>query len=116
VGSFQLKDAYVLDVLERRANRGVFGQLLIPLAEALDFLPAITLTAQQFDGLQKGQGKVLQPLLHAVSQSLWQVSSYRLCTPQQGTVAVVQRQACVPEKWKLFAFEATDLDLGFHQG
>jgi tRNA pseudouridine55 synthase len=109
VGAFELKDAYALDFIQWRADQGVFGQLLMPLAEALDFLPAITLTARQFDELQKGQGKALQPLLHVVSQPLRQASLYRLCTPQQGTFAVVQRQACTPEKWKLFAFETTGL-------
>jgi tRNA pseudouridine55 synthase len=100
VGPFSLQDACSLDVLQQHADAGTLPQVLMPVTEALSFLPALTLTMQQYDALRTRQGQALSTILNTM-QTLPQDTCYRLCVPSQQTVAIIQRQ-CSPERWKLY--------------
>ena len=58
VGPFSLQGACSLDVLRQHVHAGTLSQVLIPVTEALSFLPSLTLTSQQYDHVcvQPGRG------------------------------------------------------------
>jgi len=101
IGPFQLKSAYSLDVLQQSALKGSFDRLLIPLTEALGFLPALSLTAQQYNKLQIGQGRELPTVLRTIHGSLLRAPCYRLWAQPQGTFAIIHRRPSAPTGWKL---------------
>ena len=101
VGPFSLQRAYSLDVLQQQVHAGTLARVLMPVSEALGFLPSLTLTAQQYDDLLTWQGKALSTLL-GTSQPLSEHACYRLCIQSQQTVAVIQRQLSPAERWKLY--------------
>lgn len=111
VGPFCLSQAYTLPVLQHSAHR-VALQLLIPIAEALHFLPPLVLTTQQYDELQRGQRRNLSAILQTVGRPLLPASCYRLCSPTHGTFAVIHRQTTTPEKWELHPLEASKVEAG----
>ncbi len=76
---------------------------LSPLSHALKFLPPLMLTPPQSQAVWTGQGGALQMILsHTPAQHLT-APTYRLCVPQDRTVAVMHRQS--PERWKLYRLE-----------
>jgi tRNA pseudouridine55 synthase len=101
IGPFQLRRASSLEVLQQSILQGSFERRLIPLTKALDFLPALSLTPQQYDTLKTGQGKELAAILRAIHSSHLQAPCYRLCAPPQGTFAIMHRRPSVPTEWKL---------------
>ena len=101
VGPFSLQRAYSLDVLQHQAYAGTLSRVLMPVSEALAFLPSLTLTAQQYDDLLTWRGKALSTILDT-SQPLTEHACYRLCIPSQQTVAIIQRQLSPTARWKLY--------------
>ena len=101
IGSFQLKSAYSLDALQQSAVEGSFERTLIPLTEALDFLPILSLTSQQYNELQIGQGRELPTVLRTIHGSLLRAPCYRLWAQPQGTFAIIHRRPSAPTGWKL---------------
>jgi tRNA pseudouridine55 synthase len=108
IGPFQLKNAYSLDVLQQSALQGSFERILIPLTEALDFLPTLSLTSQQYNKLQIGQGRELPAVLRAIHSSILQAPCYRLWVQPQGTFAIIHRQPSAPTGWKLRYLEISN--------
>jgi tRNA pseudouridine55 synthase len=111
IGPFQLKSAYSLEVLQQSALKGSFDRILIPLTEALAFLPALSLTSQQYNKLQIGQGKELPAVLRTIHSSLLQAPCYRLSAPSQGNFAIIYRRPSVPTGWKLRYLEISNPEL-----
>jgi tRNA pseudouridine55 synthase len=105
IGPFHLKQAYTLDVLRQKTTSDNFEVTLVPLAHALDFLPALPLTPEQYDALQSGQGRQGSAILDVMPQLSQQTSSYRLRTQPEGTFAVIHRQRATPTKWKVSYLE-----------
>jgi tRNA pseudouridine55 synthase len=100
VGPFALASACSFDGLQQHVLAGTLAHVVMPLSEALSFLPALTLTAQQYDALRAQQGSTLSTMVDAM-QPVSQNTCYRLCVQSQRTVAVIQRQWS-PERWKLY--------------
>ena len=105
VGPFRLMQAYTLDDLERLDRQGRLDERLIPLARALDFLPVLTLNAQQYQILQKKQGRALSEILGALSESTMKAQSYCLRAPCRETFAVIHRHTANHHAWKLLYLE-----------
>jgi tRNA pseudouridine55 synthase len=104
IGHFSLQDACSLSVLQHQAQLGIVSHMLMPVTEALSFLPPLMLTPQQYDDLCIRQVGALATILGALQPVPQHASGYRLCIPSQKTVAVIQRQ-CSPakmSKWKLY--------------
>jgi tRNA pseudouridine55 synthase len=104
VGHFSLQDACSLSVIQHQVQAGIVSHTLMPVTEALSFLPSLMLTPQQYDDLCIRQGSALATILDTLQPAPQQASGYRLCIPSQKTVAVIQRQ-CSPSKiskWKLY--------------
>ena len=104
VGHFSLQDACSLSVLQHQMQLGNVAPTLIPVTEALSFLPSLMLTPQQYDDLCTRQGSALATILDTFPSVPQHASGYRLCIPSQKTVAVIRRQ-CSPakiSKWKLY--------------
>jgi tRNA pseudouridine55 synthase len=105
IGHFSLQDACSLSVLQHQAQLGIVSHMLMPVTEALSFLPPLMLTPQQYDDLCIRQVGALATILDTLQPAVPQhASGYRLCIPSQKTVAVIQRQ-CSPakiSKWKLY--------------
>jgi len=102
VGSFLLRDACSLDALRQYVHAGALLHVLIPVTDALSFLPSLTLTSQQYDHLRTQQGRVVSTILDTMQPLSQHASCYRLCVQSQRTVAVIQRQLSPSEKWKLY--------------
>ena len=102
IGAFSLHQARSLEQLGRQARGDTPDRLCLPLAEALSFLPPLSLTACQHRTLQTGNGGAVAGLLASLTATLGAAASYRLCTPVGTTVAVLHRQAVTPKKWKLY--------------
>jgi tRNA pseudouridine55 synthase len=109
VGPFRLTQAYTLDYLQQLARQGDLPEALIPLPQALDFLPVLSLTSQQYEALQRGQGMALPTVLEAMPRLVQHVSCYRLRAPSSGTFAVIYRRASAPDRWK-FSYLETPSD------
>jgi tRNA pseudouridine55 synthase len=104
VGHFSLQGACLLQILQQQVGAGTLSHVLIPVTEALSFLPSLMLTAQQYDDLCRRQGRALSTILDTLQPLPEHASGYRLCIPSQRTVAVMQRQLSPPDrqKWKLY--------------
>jgi tRNA pseudouridine55 synthase len=104
VGHFSLQRACSLRTLQQHAQAGTLSDLIIPVTEALSFLPSLMLTAQQYDDLCMRQGSALAPILDTAHALPQHASGYRLCLPPQQTVAVIQRRLSPTKisKWKLY--------------
>jgi tRNA pseudouridine55 synthase len=104
VGHFSLQGACLLQILQQQVGAGTLSHVLIPVTEALSFLPSLMLTAQQYDDLCIRQGRALSTILDTLQPLPEHASGYRLCIPSQRTVAVMQRQLSPPDrqKWKLY--------------
>lgn len=101
VGSFSLHGACSLEVLQQQASAGALSHVLMPVTQALSFLPSLTLTARQYGNLLTWRGQALSTILDTVPP-LSEHACYRLCIPSQQTVAIIQRQLSPPERWKLY--------------
>jgi tRNA pseudouridine55 synthase len=104
VGAFSLHQASSLERLCRQARVATPEPLCLPLAEALSFLPPLSLTACQYRDLRSGRRGALPAWLATLTSLplVASTSSYRLCTSPDETVGVLHRQASNPEKWKLY--------------
>jgi tRNA pseudouridine55 synthase len=107
VGTFSLHRAYSLEFLQKQAKEGRLGNLVVPIARALEFLPVVSITPCQFRTLsQKGRtvSLTLNTLNALLPHHCTKASSYRLCMQPEQTVAVVQRQS-TDETWKMLLLE-----------
>jgi tRNA pseudouridine55 synthase len=104
IGPFSLRHACALERLQQQAADGVL-EALLPLSEALDFLPPLPVTTRQYRELRTGQGRMLPAQLADTAPQSPVASSYRLCTPSNTTVAVMHRQPSTPERWKVYQLE-----------
>ena len=104
VGHFSLQDACSLSVLQHQVQAGTVSHTLMPVTEALSFLPSLMLTPQQYDDLCTRQGSALATILAPLQPVPQHASGYRLCISSQKTVAVIQRQLSPAKisKWKLY--------------
>jgi tRNA pseudouridine55 synthase len=104
VGHFSLHGACSLSVLQHQVRLGNVSHTLIPVTEALTFLPSLILTPQQYDDLCIRQVSALATILDTLQPVPQHASGYRLCIPSQKTVAVIQRQFSPTKisKWKLY--------------
>jgi tRNA pseudouridine55 synthase len=104
VGPFSLQDACSLSVLQYQVRTGAVSHTIMPVTEALSFLPSLMLTPQQYDDLCIRRGSALATILDTLQPMPQHASGYRLCIPSQKTVAVVQRQCSSAKvaKWKLY--------------
>jgi len=104
VGHFSLHAACSLSVLQHQVQLGNVSHALIPVTEALSFLPSLMLTPQQYDDLCIRQVSALATILDTLQPVPQHASGYRLCIPSQKTVAVIQRQISPVKisKWKLY--------------
>ena len=105
IGAVCVAQAYTLDALQRLARCGNIARVLTSLARALEFLPALCVTSQQYRALQMGQASTLSTLLARLSTLSSQAFSYRLRTQLEGTFAVIHRQTSHSERWKLSYLE-----------
>ncbi len=103
IGAFSLAEAASLERLKARvgACESMHGSL--PLSHALGFLPALALTPPQSHAVRTGQGGALPMILSSTHAQYLTSPSYRLCTPNDRTIAVMHRQT--PERWKLYRLE-----------
>jgi len=69
VGPFSLQGACSLDVLRQHVHAGTLSQVLIPVTEALSFLPSLALTSQQYDYLRSQPGRAVSTLLDTMQPS-----------------------------------------------
>ena len=104
VGRFALQDACSLSILQQQVRAGTVSHSLIPVTEALSFLPSLMLTPQQYDDLCIRPGSALATILDTLQPVTQHAAGYRLCIPSQKTVAVVQHQLSPTKisKWKLY--------------
>jgi tRNA pseudouridine55 synthase len=104
VGPFALQGARSLRILQHQAQAGTVSHTLMPVTEALSFLPPLMLTPQQYDDLRIRQGSALATILDTLQFVPQHASGYRLCIPSQKTVAVIQRRFSPSSisKWKLY--------------
>src|SRR5215831_10091032 len=104
VGHFSLQGACSLSVLQHQVQAGAVTHRLMPVTEALSFLPPLMLTLQQYDDLCIRRGSALATILDTLQPVPQHASGYRLCIPSQKTVAVIQRQFSLAKisKWKLY--------------
>ncbi len=103
IGAFSLAQAEPLASLKSRASVCESMHGLLPLSHALGFLPSLPLTPPQSHAIRTGQGGALPMILSSAYAQHLSFPSYRLCTPNDRTVAVMHRQT--PERWKLYRLE-----------
>lgn len=96
VGPFRLSQATSLPRLQEEAQASTVLHGMIPLAQALAFLPPLPLTTQQYTAIQSLGSKALADL---VTPEPLAASCYRFCTPEGETIGVVHRAGL--EAWKL---------------
>jgi tRNA pseudouridine55 synthase len=104
IGPFILRHACTLEGLHQQAADGAL-EALLPLSEALDFLPPLPVTMRQYWELRTGQGRMLPTQLVDTAPQSLVASSYRLCTPSNTTVAVMHRQPTTSKRWKVYQLE-----------
>lgn len=102
IGPFWLARAFTLDVVSRCGWAGVFSANLIPLTQALEFLPLLRLDGRQYTALRHAGRRAVPHLFPALSRH---VPGYRLCTEAAGTFAVILPQSSNPPQWKLSYLE-----------
>ena len=101
VGPFTVHQAHTLAWLRQQSPAEVLTTVCIPLAHALTFLPALSLTPQEQAHVRAEQGRALPQILHMQSLKTLEASCYRLCTQTNETIAVMHRHTASPRKWKL---------------
>ncbi len=105
IGHFSLAQAGSLACLNSHTHANSCESMrgLSPLSHALTFLPSLMLTPPQYQAIQAGQGGALPMILSSAHAQPLTFPSYRLCLPQDRTVAVMHRRT--PERWKLYRLE-----------
>ena len=105
VGPFTLQEAHSLIGLQEKLQKQDITQLLLPLPTALSFLPSCTLTSEQYASLCRQQVQVLPSVLQTIQTLPQEASGYRVCTLEQGAVAVLHRSGTVTEQstWKVLS-------------
>ena len=101
VGPFVLADSYPLSAFRDRALKANLNSYVLPTADAVAFLPSVSVTEQQCDALRSQRGAVLPDILREACPEVLVHPHYRLCTSAKNTVAVIQRRTTHPVKWKL---------------
>ncbi len=101
VGPFSVHQARTLAWLRQQSLAEGLTTACIPLADALTFLPALSLTPQELAHVRAEQGRALPQLLRMQSLNNLEASCYRLCTQTDETVAIIHRHTAAPLKWKL---------------
>ena len=101
VGPFGLAGSYPLAVIRDRGLRADLNSHLLPTADAVAFLPSLSVTGQHCDALKIHRSAVLPEILRQASPERLVHPHYRLCTSTNNTVAVIQRRTSHPGKWKL---------------
>lgn len=104
VGPFSLRQACTLPFLQQDAAGNGLAPRLLPLRQALHFLPPLHLTPEHYARLRREQGGALPWLVATLPRAYGEVSGYRLCAPTHEPFAVLQRQPHNPETWKLSYF------------
>ena len=104
VGHFSLQGACSLSILQYQVRAGTVSHTLMPVTEALSFLPSLMLTPQQYDALCIQQESALANIVDTLQPVPQHAAGYRLCIPSQKTVAVLQHQLSPAKisKWKLY--------------
>jgi tRNA pseudouridine55 synthase len=105
IGTISIAQAYTLDMLQQLVRCGHMARVLTPLARALEFLPMLCVTSQQYQALQMGQGRTFATIRDRLSTLSSQACSYRLHTRLEGTFAIMHRQASNAERWKVSYLE-----------
>jgi tRNA pseudouridine55 synthase len=105
IGAFVLTQACTLEELQHLSQQGRLSERIIPLARALDFLPVLSLSSQQFQILQKKQGRALSEIFAALPEPPINAGSYRLRTQRHETFAVIHRHTTDNQAWKLSYLE-----------
>jgi tRNA pseudouridine55 synthase len=110
IGPFHLSQAHSPIALDEYARRGDFTNAVIPLADALCFVPALMLTEKQYLALRLDHKKVLPTIFNPMNNLQQSATCYRLCTKSNGPFAVVHQISRSPERWR-FQYFNTSLDL-----
>ena len=101
VGPFSLAGSYPLSAVRARALRAKLNSCLLPTADAVAFLPSLSVTEQQCNALKRQRDAALPGILRGKCAEGLDHPHYRLCTSPENTVAVIQRRTSYPVKWKL---------------
>lgn len=104
VGPFTLHDAYPLALLQEQQHTSDLSQKLIPLTAALSFFPAYPLTATQYAMLCHRQAQGFPAVLKTFPALPPDALGYRLCTPEEGVVAILYRASAERDQpvWKIY--------------
>jgi tRNA pseudouridine55 synthase len=101
IGPFHLSQAYSLAGLHKVR----FADKIIPLPEALSFLPALMLTPQQYEALRLDQRKVLASILNPADDLQPSSTCYRLYTKSNGPFAIIHQLSSSPKMWRCLYFD-----------
>lgn len=102
VGPFTQQESWSLHDLTTLIRSGKGEQALIPLADALSFLPSCVLSLQHYNVLCTNPSELVPQLTPELDELPQHNSSYRLCDPSHRTVAVLQRQMSPSQSWKIY--------------
>ncbi len=101
VGPFGVHQAHTLAWLRQQNPPEGLTTACLPLTRALTFLPALSLTPQEYTRVHAERGRALPQILRMQSLKNLEASCYRLCTQTDETVAIMHRHTATPLKWKL---------------
>jgi tRNA pseudouridine55 synthase len=104
IGPFYLSQASSHTAIYESAQRGCFADLVIPLADAFDFLPSLLLTAQQYEALRHGRKNALAAVLGLINE-LQAGTCYRVRTKSDGPLAIMYQLSSSPKRWRLQYFD-----------
>ena len=101
VGPFGLAGSFPLAASRGRVRKANLESHLLPTADAVAFLPSLSVTEHQCDALRSQRNAVLPDILQEACPEGLVHPHYRLCNSTKNTVAVIQRRTSYPVKWKL---------------
>jgi tRNA pseudouridine55 synthase len=101
IGPFGVHEAYTLAWIRQHGAPADLTTTCIPLAQAFTFLPALSLTSQEYARVHTERGRALPQILRTHSLNNPEASCYRLCTQADETVAIMHRHPAAPHTWKL---------------
>jgi tRNA pseudouridine55 synthase len=102
VGPFRLSQAYSPATLSKYAQQDRWQEKVVPLAEALSFLPSLQLTTQQYDALRIDHQQAIAAILRRVDEAARLSNTcYRLCAPSNGPFAIMHQRSSSPQKWRV---------------
>jgi tRNA pseudouridine55 synthase len=108
IGPFRLSQAYSLAGLRKCVQQVRFADKIIPLPEALSFLPSLRLTLQQYEALRLDQRKVLASILNPADDLQPSSTCYRLCTHSNGPFAIMYQLSSAPGRWRCQYFDGSN--------